>query len=152
MKQLFTVFHREHNTHMLCEMEKLTNIWPRQPQQDFIMPLNIRLHRHPHCPNFCKIFCHTSSVLTCRNCTVCHTMFMMLYAGHFITDSSYHNSLQVHILHASKCRHTHTAPFMSTALHLAKYSVHSSASTRLGSLHRTIQLQSAYQSFVQYHP
>ena len=29
---------------------------------------------------------------------------------------------------------------------------YSSASTRLGSLHHTIQLQSMYQSFVQYHP
>jgi hypothetical protein len=25
------------------------------------------LHFHPHCPNFCRIFCQTSSVLTCRN-------------------------------------------------------------------------------------
>jgi len=25
-KQLFMVFHREHNAHMLCEMEKFTNI------------------------------------------------------------------------------------------------------------------------------
>jgi len=60
------VFHWEHNTHMLCEMEKFTNIWPRRPQQGFIMPPNIRLHRHPHCPNSCKIFCQTTSVLTCR--------------------------------------------------------------------------------------
>ena len=65
------VFHREHNTHMLCETEKFMNIWPRQPQQDFIIPPNIRLHRHPQWPNSCKIFCQTSSVLTCRNCTVC---------------------------------------------------------------------------------
>jgi len=84
MKQLFMVFHRKHNTHMLCEMEKFTNMWPRRPQQDFIMPPNIRLHRHPHCPNSCKIFC-PSSLFTCRNCTVCQTTFMMLYAGHFIT-------------------------------------------------------------------
>ena len=65
------VFHREHNTHMLCEMQKFANMWPRRPQQDFILPPNIRLHRHPHWPNSCKIFCQTSSVLTCRNCTVC---------------------------------------------------------------------------------
>jgi len=32
------VFHRDHNTHMLCETEKVTNIWLRRPQQDFIMP------------------------------------------------------------------------------------------------------------------
>ena len=36
-----------------------------------ILPPNMRLHRHPHCPNSCKFFCQTSSVLTCRNCTVC---------------------------------------------------------------------------------
>jgi len=85
------VFHREHNTHMLCEMEKFTNIWPRRPQQDFIMPPNIRLHRYPQWPNSCKVFCQTSSVLTYRNCTVCQTMFMMLYAGHFITDNFCNN-------------------------------------------------------------
>ena len=71
--QLFMVFHREHNTHMLCEMEKFTNIWSRRPQQDFILPPNIRLHRHPHCPNSWKSFYQTYSVLTCRNCTVCQT-------------------------------------------------------------------------------
>jgi hypothetical protein len=65
--------HTEHNTHMLYETEKFTNTWPRWPQQDFIMPTNIRLHRHPHCPNSCKIFCQIPSVLTCRNCTVCQT-------------------------------------------------------------------------------
>jgi len=70
-KQLFMVFHREHDTHMLCETEKFTNIWLRWPQQDFILSHNIRLHRHPHCPNSCKIFCQTSSVLACTNCTVC---------------------------------------------------------------------------------
>ena len=32
------VLHREHNTHMLCETEKFTNIWLRWPQQGFIMP------------------------------------------------------------------------------------------------------------------
>jgi len=32
------VFHRDHNTHMLCETERVTNIWLRRPQQDFIMP------------------------------------------------------------------------------------------------------------------
>ena len=67
MKQLFMVFHREHNTHMLCEMEIFTNIWPRLPQQDLIMPPIIRLHRHPQSHNFCKIFYQTSSVMTCRN-------------------------------------------------------------------------------------
>jgi len=72
-KQLFMVFHREHNTPMLCEMEKFTNIWPRWQQQDFILPPNIRLHRHPHCPNSWKSFYQTYSVLTCRNCTVCQT-------------------------------------------------------------------------------
>jgi len=56
---------------MLCEMEKFTNIWPRWPQQDFIMPPNIRLYRHPHWPHSCKIFCQTSSVLTCRLCSWC---------------------------------------------------------------------------------
>jgi len=56
---------------MPYETEKFINIWPRRQQQDFIMPPNIRLHRHPHCPNSCKIFCQTSSVLTCRNCKVC---------------------------------------------------------------------------------
>jgi len=81
------VFHREHNTHMLCAMEKFTNIWLRRPQQDLIMPPNIRLHRHPHWPNTCKIFSQTSSVLTCRNCIVCQTVFMMLCAGHFVTDN-----------------------------------------------------------------
>jgi len=65
------VFDREHNTHVLCEMEKFTNIWRRRPQQDFIMLPNIRLHRHTHCPNSCKIFCQTSSVLTC---TKLHSM------------------------------------------------------------------------------
>jgi hypothetical protein len=48
-------FHRERNTHMLCETEKFTNISLRRPQQDFIMTPKIRLHRHPHCPNSCKI-------------------------------------------------------------------------------------------------
>ena len=70
-QQLFKVFHSEHNTHVLCEMEKFANIWLRRPQQDFIMPPNIRLDRHPHTPHCCKIFCQTSSVLTCRNHTVC---------------------------------------------------------------------------------
>ena len=91
MKQLFMVFHKEHNTHMLCETEKFTNIWLRQPQQDFIMSPNIRIHRHPNCPNSCKIFCQTSSVLICRNCKVYQPMFMMLYAGHFITDNTCNN-------------------------------------------------------------
>ena len=85
------VFHRENNTHMLCESAKFMNIWPRRPQQDLIMPPNIRLHRHPQCPNCCTIFCQTSSVPTCRNCTVCWTMFMMLYAAHFITDNRCNN-------------------------------------------------------------
>ena len=71
--------------------EKFTIIWLRWPQQDFKMPPNIRLYRHPHCPNSCKILFQTSSVLTCRNCTVCETMFMMLYAGHFITDNTCNN-------------------------------------------------------------
>jgi len=65
------VFHREHNAHMPCEMQKFMNIWPRRPQQDFTQPPTIRLHRHPHWPNSCKIFCQNSSVLTCINCTVC---------------------------------------------------------------------------------
>jgi hypothetical protein len=68
--KLFIVFHREHNTHMLCDMVKFTNFWPRLPQHDFIMP-PIRLHRHPHCPNSCEVFCQTSSVLTCTNGTLC---------------------------------------------------------------------------------
>ena len=34
-------------------MEKFMNIWPRRPQQDFILPPNMRLRRHPHCPNSC---------------------------------------------------------------------------------------------------
>ena len=51
------------------------------------MPPNIRLHRHAHCYNSCKIFSQTSSVLTCRNCIVCQTVFMMLCAGHFVTDN-----------------------------------------------------------------
>jgi hypothetical protein len=71
MKQLFMVFHRQHNTHILCDMVKFTNFWPRIPQHDFIMPPNIRLHRYPHCSNSCKVFWHTSPVLTCRKCTVC---------------------------------------------------------------------------------
>jgi hypothetical protein len=29
------VFHREHNTHMLCEMKKFMNIRPRQPQTSY---------------------------------------------------------------------------------------------------------------------
>ena len=65
--------------------------WLRWPQQDFILPPNIRLHRHPQCPNSCIIFCQTSSVLACRNCTVCQTMFMMLYGGHFITVNTCNN-------------------------------------------------------------
>jgi len=76
------VFHREHNAHMPCETEKFTNVWPRRPQQGFILPPYIRLHKHPHCPKSCKIVCQTPSVLTCRNCTVCHTVCMMLYALH----------------------------------------------------------------------
>ena len=78
------VFRREHNAHMPCETDKFTNVWPRRRQQGFILPPNIRLHRHPHWPNSCKIFCQTSSVLTCRNCTVCHTVFTMLFALHCI--------------------------------------------------------------------
>ena len=74
MAQWNTTFHgvpwgAQHS--MLCEMEKLTIIWPRQPQQDFIMPPNIWTHWRPQSPNFCKIFCQTSAVLTCRKCTVC---------------------------------------------------------------------------------
>ena len=42
------VFHMEHITHMMCETEKFMNILPRQPQQDFIMPPNIKLHTHTH--------------------------------------------------------------------------------------------------------
>ena len=49
------------------------------------------LDRHPHCPTSCKIFCQTSSVLTCRNCTVCQAMFMMQYGGYFITDNICNN-------------------------------------------------------------
>ena len=91
------VFQREHSIHMLCETEKFMNIWLRRPQQDLILPPNIRLHRHPHCPNSWKIFCQTSSVLTCRNCTVCQTKFMMLYAGHFITDNTCNNLITIHL-------------------------------------------------------
>jgi len=86
--QLFMVFHMEHNTLMLFEMERFTNIWLRRPQQDFILSPNIRLHRHPHWPSTCRIFCPMPSLLTCRNCTVCHTKFMLLYAGHCITDNT----------------------------------------------------------------
>ncbi len=73
------VFHRESNTHMLCESEKFTNIWHRRPQQDFIMQLNVRLHRHLHCPNSCKIFHQTSSVLTCKNCAECQCSLCCMY-------------------------------------------------------------------------
>jgi hypothetical protein len=85
------VFHKKHNAHVLCETEKFTNIWVRCPQRDFIIPPNIRLQRHPHCPNSCKIFCLSSSVPTYGDCTVCQTKFMMLYAGHFITDNTSNN-------------------------------------------------------------
>ena len=45
------------STSLTCcvKQEKFTNIWPRRPQQDFIMPPNIMLHRHPHCPTYCVI-------------------------------------------------------------------------------------------------
>jgi len=78
------VFPREYNVHMPCETDKFTNVWPRRPQQGFILPPNIRLHKQSQCPNSCKIFCQTPLVLAFRNCTVCHTVFMMLYAGHCI--------------------------------------------------------------------
>ena len=87
MKQLLMVFHREHNTLMLCETEKFMNIWPRRPHQDFIMPPNIRLHRHPHSPNCCKIL----SNLFSSHLQNLHDMlmFMMLYAGNFNTMQQY---------------------------------------------------------------
>jgi len=64
---------------MLCDTENFMKIWPRKTQQDFKMPPNIELHRHPHCPNSCKIFCQTSSVLTCRNCTVFQIIYPNLW-------------------------------------------------------------------------
>jgi len=80
----FNFFHRGHNAHMPCETEKFTYVWPRRPHQSFVLPPNIRIHKHPQCPNSCRIFCQTPSVLTFRNCTIYHTVFMMLYALHCI--------------------------------------------------------------------
>ena len=91
MKHNFSLRSTGSTTLTCCVKQKFTNVWPRRPQQGFILPTNIRLHRHPHCHNSCKIFCQTPSVLTCRNCTVCHTVFMMLYAGHCITDNTCNN-------------------------------------------------------------
>jgi hypothetical protein len=48
--------------------------------QDFIMPPNIGFQRHPHCPNCCKIFCLSSSVPTCRDCTVCQSSWCCMQA------------------------------------------------------------------------
>ena len=90
------VFRREHNAHMPCETDKFTNVWPRRPQQGFILPPNIRLNKHSQCSQLLQNFLSNSFSSHFRNCTVCHTVFMLLYvlhciALHCITDNTCNN-------------------------------------------------------------
>ena len=88
MKYNFSLCSKESITLTCRVKQRSLRTSERQPQQDFIMPPNIRLHRHQHCPNTYKIFCLTSSVLNHRNCTVCQTMFMMQGISLLITPAT----------------------------------------------------------------
>jgi len=136
MAQWNTTFHgvpqEAQHSHAVWNREVYEHLTRRQ-QQDFIMPPSIRLHRHPHCPNSCKIFCQTSSVLTCRNCTVCQcSWYWLLITPATIWSPIYPNLWvfsRIHIFHLYMAQ---TSVSTTVVYYLqSKLSTHQSANTKV---------------------